>query len=70
MSEWIKCSDRLPENNMNVIVYDGDDYFFANFEEIKDKRLKKRKGYFNICGDEFYVNEITHWMPSPKPPEE
>lgn len=55
---------------MNVIVYDGDDYFFANFEEIKDKRLKKRKGYFNICGDEFYVNEITHWMPSPKPPEE
>ena len=60
MSEWINCDDRLPELGANymsetVLVFYG---------EI---------GSINIncmMGDRWLVDsdEVTHWMPLPKPP--
>jgi hypothetical protein len=67
--EWVKCSDCLPQDKQLVIVYDGNDLFFATFNEKKDKRLKKRQGDFYIHGDDFWVEVITHWMICPDYPK-
>jgi hypothetical protein len=65
-NEWIKCSDRLPEDQSYNIVY-SDDVYIAKFIEKKDKRLKKRSGTFEVS-DDYFENDITHWMPLPTPP--
>ena len=57
-SDWVKCSERMPEFDVLVLVvdqngidlgaiYDGDDWFLADSER-----------------------EITHWMPLPAPPQD
>ena len=57
-TDWVKCSERMPELDVPVLVvnqngidlgviYDGDDWFLADAER-----------------------EITHWMPLPAPPTE
>lgn len=46
MSEWIKCSDRLPENNQYVIASDGGDIEILRFQQTSDKRNKTRAGGF------------------------
>ena len=58
MSEWIRCSDSLPEKYEEVLVYsakygvqvdwiaDNVDYLWWNYGEL-----------------------VTHWMPLPNPPE-
>ncbi|WP_353614815.1 DUF551 domain-containing protein [Mangrovibacter phragmitis] len=60
---WVKCSDRLPEENGPVLVHqEGGIIFCAEYEE---------DDWF--CPDEFpnvpkQGCEITHWMPLPNPP--
>ena len=59
-SEWIKCSDRLPEEtNKYYLTFEGDymDCAFLNVEYKWYVEGNKIKG-------------ITHWMPLPKKPNE
>lgn len=72
LPQWIPCSERIPEDKQNVIVYfGGDDTPFVDHDV-----------YFN-CGKFYwpeyqpgnYENEIskgriTHWMPLPAAPQE
>lgn len=71
---WIPCSDRLPEMHKvpleddeyymisdSVLVTDGNGVFISEYEVDDDFRY----GWFHDgikCG-----NEITYWMPLPKP---
>ena len=70
MSEWIKCSDRLPTPNVMVLGY------------ILGKTNKSTQGPFFILhknrehhpwewldGNTCY-SKVTHWMPLPEPPED
>ena len=65
MSEWIKCSDEMPEQGQKVLVFRP----HAHEKPYKDPNYK-------ICtyaGEDIFINshfehEITHWMPLPKPP--
>jgi hypothetical protein len=70
MTQWIKCSDRLPEDNEYVLAYDGSDIYLLKFNQDSDKRHKIRNGYFRSSSEEEWFDEIKCWMPLPEPPEE
>lgn len=68
MSEWIKVCDSLPEDNTEVIAWDGRTIFFAIFIQTTDKRHKKRDGRFEPLYDDDYIETVTHWIISPELP--
>lgn len=55
MTEWIKCSDRLPEFGQEIVV------FVRMGEFLIFRALLRYSG--NLSGG------ITHWMSLPEPPE-
>ena len=55
MSEWIKCSERLPEEKVVVLTWDG--YDICTAYRVRD--------YWNDT-----IGWPTHWMPLPAPPAE
>lgn len=74
MTNWIKCSDELPEiGDYSVLVY---------FSKYGDVDMVHVVDYFsNITdgldsdGNQLYTKwylhrKITHWMPLPEPPKE
>ena len=68
--EWIKCSERLPKHEQNVIIYDknGDiwyDVMFTNYEEDEQPSF-----YFEPTDNIIMLDEVTYWMPLLEPPKE
>ncbi|MBR5202681.1 MAG: DUF551 domain-containing protein [Clostridia bacterium] len=63
ITEWISVKDRLPEEGIDVLVYDDDTdmFFIAWYDETLDKWLNADNG--RLFG-------VTHWMPLPNPPKE
>lgn len=66
MTEWIKCSERLPVHNEWVLSFDGSDIYITKFVQTTDGRHKIRSGNFELSDD--FCDETTHWMPLPLPP--
>ncbi len=59
-SDWVKCSERMPEFGQSVTVYDGDRMWTDTTYDFGD----------GLC---FYYDDdgrATHWMPLPAPPVE
>ena len=78
MSEWIKVEDRLPKLNTQVKAKDLDGNKFIaeiimDVDLVYDNDLNvtgvtdERKMWY--CDDNFDVEDITHWMPLPQPPQ-
>ncbi|MFP7606831.1 DUF551 domain-containing protein [Serratia quinivorans] len=61
MSEWIKCSKRMPPPARMILVYGSNDYELGN---LINGNLK----IFSMGEWIFPDIEITHWMPLPEPP--
>lgn len=61
--EWIKCSDRMPELNKQVLLWD-DGHF------IVGSRYKNCFGHYIWSFPEDYDGEPSHWMTLPKSPPE
>lgn len=58
---WISVKDRLPENDVRVLVY----------TELKNT-LVARRVLPEIWEDDYgywIVEDVTHWKPLPDPPE-
>lgn len=55
MSEWIKCSERMPDEKVAVLTWDGYDMCTAY----------RIHNYWNAA-----IGWPTHWMPLPAPPAE
>lgn len=57
---WVSVKDGLPKENQCVIIFDGegvkDFYYYNNLGEFRDFSTQSKN------------NEVTHWMPLPKPP--
>lgn len=61
---WISCSDRMPKGYADVLVTDGEHVEVKWWDESE---------YWNSwteLNSDIFADEITHWMPLPKPPQE
>lgn len=57
MSEWIKCTENLPEQGIKCLVFDAETKYISINIIMEDGK--------------WYVGyNITHWMPLPQPPKE
>lgn len=56
-NEWVKCSDRLPEDRHWCIVFANSELFLANYKH----------GIFET-EQPIILHNVTHWMSLPKPP--
>jgi hypothetical protein len=65
MSEWIKCSERLPDDSQDgyaVIVATHNSA--GRFLSEVDVWCKGRKTF------DYWGKKVTHWQPLPPPPAE
>ena len=61
---WISTKDRLPEDGERVLIY-------TKYEDIIVAKYYSLRGVWRSPEDveeEYTNNEVTHWMPLPKPP--
>ena len=62
-SNWIKCTDRMPEQRQDFLVSDGAYVGVGRWYESHDEC-----GFIFNMGDSYI--EITHWMPLPELPKD
>lgn len=68
MSQWIKCSERMPREGENVIVYDNfRQVHEGNYLQYGDLVCWELYSYNSSYYDEI---KVTYWMPLPEPPQE
>ncbi len=69
--DWVSVKDKLPEENENVILFDGSEVFCGNFFFGKENRICWGiQACDGICYGNYKKDEITHWMPLPNPPKD
>ena len=59
---WIPCSERLPDNDIDVLVTDGTDCAVAYWRTDAQAWDDSMHGWCDLYG-----LEVTAWMPLPKP---
>jgi IMP cyclohydrolase len=62
---WISVQDKLPDDVIYCelfLIYSKNPYFRNKVAEWDD-------GHWYVSNGE-YADEVTHWMPLPKPPRE
>jgi len=74
---WVLVSERLPEINQNVLLYDSWNDKVTNGElrriSYDDEAIQENIYEWATDGCYFHggnFERITHWMPLPKPPKE
>lgn len=71
MREWIKCSERMPEEGQEVIVMDNDRGKVQSGMILETGYPAGMGNVFVDFNEEYYqVTNVTHWMPLPEPPTE
>ena len=67
---WIPCSERLPENGRQVLVYARSvHYALAKYDEMReaDGTYKKQWVTFDAWKPFYTIKEVIAWMPLPEP---
>ncbi|EEC7403999.1 DUF551 domain-containing protein [Escherichia coli] len=59
---WISCSERMPDNNHDVLFFDVWGYIRIGWFSADD--------WSWFTSDDGCCMEVTHWMPLPEPPQE
>jgi len=58
-TKWIKCSDRMPEQDTPVLIYTSDMYLAMAW-------LSNNRWYYEH--QTWFLTEVSHWMPLPPNP--
>lgn len=71
VNSWISVEDRLPEDGQQVLTF----FEITGVEIAKYQNLKGTKDeiFGHNCfynGKGYLTDDVTHWMPLPKPPKE
>ena len=61
--KWISVDDRLPPENLSVLVC------FKGAAWLPEKMFYRSGIWYHMQGNPF-INKPTHWMPLPDPPKE
>jgi hypothetical protein len=67
-SQWISVSERLPEDGQTVVVYDPDNTILKVWPAQWDAENQAFTAGSHKSAGWFEKDEVTHWMPLPKPP--
>jgi len=77
MSEWIKCTDRLPEIDKYVLCYVASNFPEQRFRILKlyiyqwsQKGIIKSMPMFSEGHRSWNVQDISHWCELPEVPNE
>lgn len=71
MTQWIKCSDKLPEDDDEILCFYENYVWFCKFT-CTYRKSKKYNCLFSsdneyLCASD---KEVKYWMPLPENPEE
>jgi len=66
--EWISVKDRLPESEyVSVLVY-APQSFPKNSPCVVAEYYDDVKGFYSEAS-EYFMPDVSHWMPLPEPPK-
>ena len=68
--QWIPCSERLPKDGRQVLVYArSTHYALAKYDEMReaDGTYKKQWVTFDAWKPFYTIKEVLAWMPLPEP---
>jgi hypothetical protein len=66
-SRWIPVSERLPEEDEDVLVMTAEGKFASGGMHVAS--LDEDGVWYPSHGDGWEFPDVTHWMPLPEPPE-
>ena len=72
-SKWVLCSERLPENGRQVLVYARSVHFaLAKYDEMReaDGTYKKQWVTFDAWKPFYTIKNVIAWMELPEPYQE
>lgn len=72
-SQWVLCSERLPENGRQVLVFARSVHFaLAKYDEMReaDGTYKKQWVTFDAWKPFYRVKDVIAWMELPEPYQE
>ncbi len=64
MTEWIKCSERLPDKGTDVLCLSNGKIFHSWWDDVSSSC-----DWYDIKNT-WIIEDVTHWMPIPPLPSE
>jgi hypothetical protein len=65
---WISVTERMPEFDVPVLVFDGVSMTTAMWWERKPRPSEWQLCYIGGWAEDSEVDSVTHWMPLPDAP--
>ena len=66
---WISCSDRMPEDTKMLLAFSQGEIVAAYWNWVMSPiDYKKYRAFTYLSGN--ILDDVTHWMPLPEPPQE